>query len=235
MIFNHFKPPYRFSQLPIDIVKRFFLKQMCKSWFWWIPTHLSKNHATTRSTKCRQTRPIALREKASTILTTSADLLSEKQKNMFVFFTKRESLPFLAHYASAIDQYVLSTFDKWSRAIREHFSQCSRRKVAQSSTNNSETWRHPSDRFLGFLVSKFLGFKVYWFPNFLISKFLGFLVSAPLGFNIPMSHITKMPFRVFWKILIPYPRFSRTYQTDLHHARCLSFPQVSKCWISKML
>ena len=42
--------------------------------------------------------------------------------------------------------------------------------------------------FLGFLVPWFLGFQVSWFQRF-----------------------TKFSFHVFWKILIPYPRFSRSY------------------------
>ena len=53
----------------------------------------------------------------------------------------------------------------------------------------------------GFLVSKFL---VSWFLGlvFLVSWFQTF---------------TKFLFNVFWKILAPYPRFSRFYQTYLHH------------------
>ena len=55
----------------------------------------------------------------------------------------------------------------------------------------------------GFLVSWLLRLLVSWFRSFLVSKFLGFKIS-----QIQWSHITKLPCYVFWKILIPYPRFS---------------------------
>ena len=46
--------------------------------------------------------------------------------------------------------------------------------------------------------SKFLGFWGAWFLSFLVSKFLGFWVSM-----IQWSHITEVPFHVFWEILVP--------------------------------
>ena len=48
--------------------------------------------------------------------------------------------------------------------------------------------------------------------------------------NIPFN-ITKLSFHVFKWILVSYPRFSKTYSTDLHH---LSVPS-QKIWIFKML
>ena len=56
--------------------------------------------------------------------------------------------------------------------------------------------------------------RVSWFPDILVSKFFRFLVSKFLGLDVSKiqgSHMTKNPFHVFWKILIPYARFPRTY------------------------
>ena len=47
-----------------------------------------------------------------------------------------------------------------------------------------------------------LGFLVSWFLGFLVSTCLGFLVSW-------LQKLAKLPFHVFKKILISYPRFPR--------------------------
>ena len=73
--------------------------------------------------------------------------------------------------------------------------------------------------------SKCLGFSVSWSPGFLVALFLGFLVSSSFQsskdpkfqrctdsripfhvFDRYWSHITKLPFHVFWKMLIPYSK-----------------------------
>ena len=54
--------------------------------------------------------------------------------------------------------------------------------------------------------------KVPWFQSFRVSKF-------------QWSHITNIPFHVFWQILIPYSRFPKSYQTDL---RDFSVPAFSR-------
>ena len=54
-----------------------------------------------------------------------------------------------------------------------------------------------------FLVSKYLGFQVSWFQSFKKSKF-------------QWSHITNTSCDVFWKILIPYSRCSRSGKTGRH-------------------
>ena len=60
------------------------------------------------------------------------------------------------------------------------------------------------------LLEKFIGSLFFWisrFPAFSVSKFLGFEVSFLLVSKFWRCH--KYPFHVFWKISIPYPRFSR--------------------------
>ena len=69
----------------------------------------------------------------------------------------------------------------------------------------------------------FQSFLVSWFQSFLAVGWFGFLCSWFLGFTVPKfprfverywSRITKFPFHVVWKILIPCPRFSRFYNTN---------------------
>ena len=74
--------------------------------------------------------------------------------------------------------------------------------------------------FYGFMVLLFYGFIVVWlygFFGFVVSWFYGFVV---LWFHGCMDSwfpkITKLSFHAFRKILIPSPRFSRWYSTDLH-------------------
>ena len=55
---------------------------------------------------------------------------------------------------------------------------------------------------------------------------------------VPYSRFSKNPFHVFEKILVPYSRFSRIVKTDLHDCRRPSFPTCSffgvpKCWDSQ--
>ena len=66
-----------------------------------------------------------------------------------------------------------------------------------------------------FVVSWFLGFLVSWFPTFKVSKFQG-------------SHMTELPFHVFWKISIPYSRFPRRFETDLQDLSGPAFPDFFK-------
>ena len=51
------------------------------------------------------------------------------------------------------------------------------------------------------------------------------------------SHIQdcKNTFHIFWTILLPYSRFSRSIETNLHDLLCPSFPTNSKFWISHIL
>ena len=111
---------------------------------------------------------------------------------------------------------------------------------------------------LGFLVSWLLGFLVVskspgflmcllfvlcfkvswflslWFLSFLISKFIGFLDSTFLGFWVPKiqwSQITKISCHVFWKMLIPYSRCSRSFKMDLHDVSVPVFPTLENSWI----
>ena len=75
--------------------------------------------------------------------------------------------------------------------------------------------------FCGCVVLYFLwlyGFVVcVWFYSCMILWFLCF-------------KNTKCPFHVFRNILIPYPRFSRFYLTDLHHFAAPVFSNVDTFW-----
>ena len=90
--------------------------------------------------------------------------------------------------------------------------------------------------FLGFLVSQFVGFVVSWFQSFLVSWFhwfFGFKVSEihtfhSMFFERSWFHVTSCPYHVFWKILIPYSRCSRTFKTDLHDCSVPIFSQTFK-------
>ena len=62
--------------------------------------------------------------------------------------------------------------------------------------------------FHGCLVSWFLGFSAARFQNFKVPKIQSFKFSNKLMFwGWYRSHINKMRFRVFWKVLISYSRF----------------------------
>ena len=56
--------------------------------------------------------------------------------------------------------------------------------------------------------------------GFLVSKIISFLVSKFQGF-------TKFQFHIFWKMLAPYPSFSKFYYTD---RRDLSTPNLFENW-----
>ena len=95
-------------------------------------------------------------------------------------------------------------------------------------------------KFQSILVSKFLG---SWFQSSLVSwyqrfndpilsnshfMFSGRYLSHTQDFQDHLRRIFMfgarlLPFHVFWKIFIPYPRFSRPFKTDLH-VRCPPFP-----------
>ena len=72
--------------------------------------------------------------------------------------------------------------------------------------------------YIGFLGSKFLGFKVSWFLGFKVSKF-------------QWSHITKIPFHVFWRILIPYSRCPRSLKRILRIYLCASLKTIKSLGI----
>ena len=66
------------------------------------------------------------------------------------------------------------------------------------------------------------------FLGFLFLKFLGFLVSK-------LQRFTKLKLHVFWKILIPYPSFSRIYLTDRRDCSSPSFPTKFSELLSEIL
>ena len=84
------------------------------------------------------------------------------------------------------------------------------------------------NRFRGFLVLEFLGVR------FLVVGFLGSFVPWFQSFKdskiqkIDCFHITKIPFHVLTKILIPYSRFSRNYWTDRRYCSVPVFSKLSK-------
>ena len=106
--------------------------------------------------------------------------------------------------------------------------------------------------FLGVLVSWFRRLLVSWFHSFLVSKILGCLVSKFIGvkvswllawfqsfqaskfqtsFNVfkrDWFHITKCPFHVVWKILIPYRDFQGCAIRVVGIGRRPPFPIFSK-------
>ena len=77
-------------------------------------------------------------------------------------------------------------------------------------------------KFQRLLISKLSDFKVSWFQSSRVPKF-------------QRSHITKIPFHVLWKILIPYSRCSRSFKTDRHDFSVPAFANKQKLCISKIL
>ena len=102
---------------------------------------------------------------------------------------------------------------------------------------------------VGFLVFGFCFCLVSWLHGFLVSWFRGFLVSNIQSFEVPkkvfkvpkihkfhamfseklLYRITKCPFNIFWKSLIPSARVSRHVKTDQRNFRHPPFPKKSKC------
>ena len=73
-------------------------------------------------------------------------------------------------------------------------------------------------------MSWLLGFSVSWFLGLLVSSFQSFRVPKIQGFINHLMFLEDIDpispsfhFMLFWKILIPYPRFSRTYWTYLRN------------------
>ena len=74
------------------------------------------------------------------------------------------------------------------------------------------SWWFPVRRWiLVCLVSWLLSFFVSWFFSLIFSWFQGFKNTLNALLEECLSHISKNPFHVFWKILIPYPRCALFY------------------------
>ena len=109
------------------------------------------------------------------------------------------------------------------------------------------TWREKFQSWLswslGSKVSWFLGFEDSWFQRCLISWFVKFLVSKflvslALKFrvsNFQWSHLTKIQFNAFWKLLIPYSRLSGKFKRDLHDCSVLVFSNNFNCLMANIL
>ena len=92
-------------------------------------------------------------------------------------------------------------------------------------------------RFYGFMVSWFYSFMVLWFYGCMVLSFYAVVVLWFYGFmfcsfmvlwfyGFLVSKNTDLPFHVFRRILVPYPRFSRFYYTDRRFCSVLVFSKI---------
>ena len=106
---------------------------------------------------------------------------------------------------------------KFTRFPKEEGGWCKGIAMLRSGEDSLE-WdkEFPSFKISNFKVSRFRGSKLQR-----LSK------SISCFFNRCWSHMTNIPVHIFWEILIPYSRFSKTCQTDLQDCSAPAFSGIS--------